>query len=178
VGGYASRVQGIGPTFPSDLVFLEPFARAARDACIFEMRARLLADNTPATQKIAFTDLTPLVKDLLKVHGHLLTKGEKKAVRDAVVVRNKLLHLELSRATGKIVSLGVQLKKQKVWKLDIPTANDVPAAKPQAVRNLSTEEGRVFGWLLEGAQSGAFGQAQLVFIAGHNALVKIFKKSS
>jgi hypothetical protein len=170
-------VQGIGPAFPSDLFFLELFASAARDACIFEMRARVLADNWPGTQKIAFKDLSPLIDELLEVHGHLLTTDEKKAVRDAVVVRNKLLHLELSRAAGKLVSLGVQLEQQRVWKLDVPAG--LPAGDPpQAVRDLSTENGRIYGWLLEAAHSGAFEQAQVVFQAGHAVLVKLINTLS
>ena len=67
-----------------------------------------------------------------------------------MTIRNKLLHLELSRATGRIKPLADQLREGGVWMADLERA------KIHQVSKTSTEQGRIYGWLLESQSSGVF----------------------
>ncbi len=147
------------PPQPSD-VFMRQFAQAAAYACVFELRVRMLADMTSALRKQAFRPLSELLSEVLEYYNEALSAEDRAALDGAAVLRNKLLHLELSRATGKLVALREQLDAGQVLQ---GTFED---GEVRQVSKTSTADGRIFGWLLESSTSGAFTAAQKRFDAG------------
>jgi hypothetical protein len=139
---------------PLDTVVLPQFANAAAYAGVFEMKVRLLADNTEPLRKLAIkNDLEPLTKRLVEHFEQDLTSRERDILKGCVRLRNKLFHLDLSCVKGKLQALNVELALNTVTAIDLNTGERFP------VSNLSTEKGRVYGWLWESASSGAFREA-------------------
>jgi hypothetical protein len=150
---------GLRPS-PSAVMWAPLFAQCSAHACHFELRARLYADNTPKLRSVAFKELSVVVAAIVD-HVRDRTRDEERAVLEKCVrVRNKLLHLELSRATGQLVSFGASLHGGSVAVADLATG------KVALVSRTSTKDGRIFGWLLEASSSGAFVQAQKLFGRG------------
>jgi hypothetical protein len=131
---------------------LPGFANAAASVSVFELKIRLLADNgdegTPLQTQAIKADLGKLI-DLVCDH-HKATVEQRALLSKVATIRNKLLHLELSRATGRIRPLAEQLSEGNVWMADLERS------KVHQVSKTSTEEGRIYGWLLESQSSGAF----------------------
>jgi hypothetical protein len=131
---------------------LPGFANAAAAVTVFELKVRLLADNgdegTPLQAQALKADLGKLI-DLVCDH-HKASAEQRALLSKVATIRNKLLHLELSRATGRIRPLADQLREGGVWMADLERA------KIQQVSKTGTEQGRIYGWLLESQSSGAF----------------------
>lgn len=131
---------------------LPGFANAAAAVSVFELKVRLLADNgeegTPLQAQAIKADLGKLI-DLVCDH-HTATIEQRALLSKVATIRNKLLHLELSRATGRIRPLAEQLREGNVWMADLERL------KVHQVSKTSTEQGRIYGWLLESQSSGAF----------------------
>jgi hypothetical protein len=148
------------PRQPSD-VWVERFARACAFGGVFELRIRMLAERTPALKRDALkADLTPLCRSIV---GHYAAKlaSEDRALLVALPgIRNKLLHVEFSRAVGRIKPFSEELRDAEVLKADLVTGDVVSV--PQS----STEDGTLFGWLLESARSGAFDSGAELFRRG------------
>lgn len=141
--------------------FMNAFAIAAAAACAFELTARMLADTVDELGKYAPAEpLDPLVKRIVVWMGssHLGTPESREELAGAARVRNKLLHLELSRVTGRLVDLGAQLERGGVTRVDLATGERTKVADE------SITTGRVFGWLLESGSSGAFSAARELFL--------------
>lgn len=145
---------------PSD-GFVNAFAFAVARAGCFELKARLLADKTASLRKRCISEkLDTLVARMADEYAHILAPDEFDLLRALPGIRNKLLHLELSRATGRIKPLTDSLREAGVTMLDLETGDVV------SVANSATEDGRIFGWVLEGAASGAFEIAADKFLEG------------
>jgi hypothetical protein len=142
---------------PTD-VFLDRFARAAAAAGVFEMKVRLFADNTAELRRYIGTDLDPLVDRIIGHLGSGLTEDEVTHLKKAVRVRNKLFHADFSKAAGTLLSMDARLDRGKVYIVDFSDGN------PRKVSDLNTADGRISGWLMEGAKSGAFDQAFVLFM--------------
>ena len=136
---------------------LKPFANAAAWAAVFELRVRLTADIHPETQKYAFADLSVAVKGLLEFFGDRMLEDERKHLSGCAPLRNKLFHLELSRVAGRVVNLGEEINRGGVWKVELATG-DI-----HAVKDTSTQTGRIYGWLWESAKGGHFDAAARIF---------------
>jgi len=131
---------------------LPGFANAAAAVAVFELKVRLLADNgdegTSLQAQALKADLSKLI-DFVCEH-HNATVEQRALLSKVATIRNKLLHLELSRATGRIRPLADQLREGNVWMADLEHAT------VDQVSKTSTERGRIYGWLLESQLSGAF----------------------
>jgi hypothetical protein len=131
---------------------LPGFANAAAAVAVFELKLRLLADNgdegAPLQSQALKADLGKLI-DLICDH-HSATIEQRSLLAKVGSIRNKLLHLELSRATGRIRPLAEQLREGNVWMADLERG------KVDQISKTSTERGRIYGWLLESQSSGAF----------------------
>jgi hypothetical protein len=131
---------------------LPGFANAAAAIAVFELKVRLLADNgdegTPLQVQALKADLGRLI-DLVCDH-HQATDDQRSLLAKVATIRNKLLHLELSRATGRIRPLADQLREGTVWMADLDNA------EVHQVSKTNTKQGRIYGWLLESQSSGAF----------------------
>jgi len=149
---------------PSDVVWFQAFANCAASACLFELCARRYADNTPELQRVAFKDLSDVMSAIC-AHVSARTSQEERAfLGKCVRIRNKLLHLELSKASGQLRSLGFEIGSGGVAKVDLATG------EPTMVAVTSTQGGRIFGWLLESTTSGAFSRATETFTRGRRLL--------
>jgi hypothetical protein len=144
---------------PSD-GFFRQFARAAAGAGLFELRVRLFADNTPALQKHKDDKLEALVKLVVEHERASIDRDDEILLKKCARLRNKLLHADFSKAAGTLLSFGAQLERGQVQMVDL---TDGAVRK---VSETSTSDGRVYGWVLEGARSGAFTQAVRLFLRG------------
>jgi len=150
------------------------YAQAASSACVFELRCRFLADNAAMGDKFLSCGLTDLVDRLTTRFNASLSADDVALLTSCAVLRNRLLHLELSRHAGKLVSLGDQLSRGGVVMLDL-SADDLPTfaeqlqngnvtvGNPRTVSDTNMVTGRVYGWLAESAGSGAFWQSRARF---------------
>jgi len=154
---------------PSEALFIPAFAEAAAAACVFELHVRMLADVTPALRGEAFAKLSNLVHAVCThfVEAGLLNHEGGERLRRCVVLRNKLLHLELSKATGQLESLGEELRANDVWMANLEDGS------VGRVAETPTREGHIFGWLLQGWTSGAFAQTRDVFAGATRVLVQL-----
>lgn len=128
------------------------FQRAAAAVATFELRVRLLADQAIDGSKLQGAaismELTPLIELLCEVHGASLE--DLVYLKKVAGIRNKLFHLELSRVTGRIRPLTEQLKEGGTWMVNLTDGS------ARQVSKTSTQEGRIYGWMSESAESGAF----------------------
>jgi hypothetical protein len=151
---------------PSDEWF-DLYAATAGRAAVFELRVRLAIDAIPELKGSLSGKLSALVDDLvawMAAEG-VGTVEERQLLRNCAVIRNRLFHVELSRMTGKAVSLGVELERSGVRMFR--TEGELTTEKFLAeldgggapVRKTRTTEGLLYGWLIEAHFSGAFGAA-------------------
>ncbi len=136
------------------------FAQAATIACLFELKMRLLADNTAELQKYKDEQLEALVKRVTEHMQNLIVSEEAVLLKKCARIRNKLLHADFSKAAGTLLSVGINLEQGKVHLIDLVDGS------VRKISDSNTSDGRVYGWLLEGARSGAFEQAGKLFIRG------------
>jgi len=152
-------------------MFLEPFKIAAAEGAAVELKMRLLAGKVPALQKHAHRIvLEDIESGLLEHFGVALSDQDIETLRLCRQLRNKVLHSDFRGARDKLSELGIASAPGGVVKIDLPvvTATEV-AKKIEAARagtegvrtadTLSTDAGSVFGWFLEGGQSGDFAKA-------------------
>ena len=139
--------------------FVEQFGYAIGRAGCFELKVRLLADKTPSLQNSSLSaELTPLCKDIAFDYASALVDEERRLLEALPGIRNKLLHIEFSRAQGRIKPFVDTLNDAGVVKVDLKTGETTRVATS------STTQGRLFGWLLEAGSSGALrGAADLFF---------------
>jgi hypothetical protein len=141
--------------------FVEQFGYAIGRAGCFELKVRLLADKTPSLQASSLSaDLTPLCKDIAVEYSSALADDERRLLETLPGIRNKLLHIEFSRAQGRIKPFVDTLHDAGVVKVDLNTGETVRVATS------STTQGRLFGWLLEAGSSGSLRGAADLFFEG------------
>jgi hypothetical protein len=141
--------------------FVEQFGYAIGRAGCFELKVRLLADKTPSLQANSLSaDLTPLCSDIASEYSAALQDDDRKLLAALPGIRNKLLHVEFSRAQGRIKPFVETLHDAGVTKVDLQTGEMLPVA------GSSTMQGRLFGWLLEAGSSGALRVASDLFFHG------------
>lgn len=165
---------------PSD-VFFALFAGAAGRAAVFELKARVFVDAVPDLSGSLTSKLDYLLKDLTEwmAREKLATLEQVEMLRRCGRLRNKVFHAEFSRATGQLVSLDVELNRESVkrfsWDGPVTAENFLRsmATGGEAVSKTATEEKRVFGWLMQACQSGAFGAAGRVFDDGCELLDQV-----
>jgi hypothetical protein len=122
---------------------------------------RLLAETVPRLQKDAISGaLAPLAREVAEEFADRLSPEERELLRALPGIRNKLLHVELSRAAGRVKNFAQELHDAEVIKIDL-TTGDVAR-----VRSTSTQEGGISGWLLESASSGSFAAGVRLFAHG------------
>lgn len=147
------------------------FAGAAGRAAMFELKARMLADAVPELRGSLTLSLEPLVKEILAwmAANAKGTDEDRETLRRCARLRNKLFHAELSRATGQLVALDVELGREgvRMFAFEGPaTAEKVSAAVAaggEPVAKTATGPTLVFAWLLESSKTGAFGAAARAF---------------
>lgn len=133
------------------------FGRAAEAVAAFELRVRMLADTDSERVKLQRAalsgDLTALIDQLCDEYK---AADEERAFLAAVAgLRNNLFHLKLSRVTGRVTPLAEQLVDEPLRKGGVWMAN-LDTGKVGRVSTTSTEDGRIYGWLLESTTSRAF----------------------
>jgi hypothetical protein len=135
---------------PSDQ-WTERFGRACAFAGVFEFRVRMLAERTPPLERDALNmDLDPLRRALVGHYGSKIQPDDRELLIALPAIRNKLFHVQFSKAVGRIKRFDEELKDAGVLKADLETGEVVLV--PQS----STANGTLYGWLLESARSGAF----------------------
>jgi hypothetical protein len=144
---------------PCDFAFRE-FAPAAATACVFELQARLFADASPALTRHKTDDLEVLVRRIVEHVDAKLSPEEAKHLLKCARVRNRLLHADFSRAAGVLLSFDVELEQGNVRIIDLATGEE------RKVSDTKTEDGRVLGWLIEGATSEMFNRTRPLFLRG------------
>ena len=144
---------------------LPGFANAAAAVAVFELKVRLLADNgdegTPLQSQAIKADLGKLI-ELVCDHHHA-TPEQRELLTKVGRIRNKLLHIELSKATGRIRPLAEELREGNVWMANLEDGTVHQVSKTR------TETGRIYGWLLESQSSGAFAAV----VAAVNEAIKV-----
>ena len=143
---------------------------ACAAAGLFELRVRMTVDRFDSTRVLDHKDLSAAVSGMLKEFGNHLHDHEIALLNTCLLLRNKLFHVELSRATGKLRSLGEELVDAGVWKIDLASGE---AGK---VRNTSTATGRIVGWLMESAGSGAFTRTAEILGEGGAVLRQLLER--
>lgn len=143
------------------------FAHAAAHACVFEAKLRLLADNTPELERHSLESAKILLRNTLAHFGASLGEDDAKLLELCVRLRNDLLHMSLSRATGKLKCFGAELDLGHVTKISLETGETTPVEKT------STRTGKVYGWLLESATSGAYDQGAKFFLRGIEVIERL-----
>jgi hypothetical protein len=137
---------------PMEAFCFPSFQRAAAAVATFELRVRLLADQATEGSKLQRAaismELTPLIELLCEVHGASIE--DQAHLKAIAAIRNKLFHLELSRVTGRIRPLTEQLNEGGNWMLNLTDGSVAQVSKT------STHDGRIYGWMWESTQSGAF----------------------
>jgi len=125
-----------------------------------------VAGVVPSLQRASVPDeLSRLVPKILDALGQFASARERLVIDSCARIRNKLIHLELSRATGRLVPLAEHIR-QTVPVIQV----NLESGEIKKVRDTSTTDAGVFGWLLEGGQSGAFNAAVAIFSEGIAAL--------
>ncbi len=168
---------------PSD-PFYACFAGTAGRAAVFELTARMFVDAVPELSGSLTSKLDPLMKDLTAwMERETKTiPDERELLWRCARLRNKLFHAELSRATGQLVSLGVELGKEGVRRFSWPGEltpeifHKVMQEGGEPVGKTKTTEGRLFGWLLEAQQTGMLGAAASTFDDGADLLHRVLEE--
>lgn len=149
--------------------FFEAFGFAAARACLFELKLRLLADNTPAISRHSLDPkLSKVLEHVLAEYAARLDEKQCDLLNECVRLRNKLLHAELSRVTGRLVNFGEELNRGQVAKIDLVSG------EIQEVSKTKTQDGKIIGWVMESATSGAFAAGADVFFNGIVLLESLF----
>ena len=132
-----------------------------------ELRLRMLCEAVPTLRKLAHgSNLEAAeVAIVLQFDAHL-SRGEKDLLTNARQLRNKILHTDFRAARQKLRAAGEHPLDGGVRLLSIDPAGDIRAqienalssgAPGRAVANTaSTEEGTIYGWLLEMGIGGDF----------------------
>lgn len=136
------------------------FGFCASAGCVFELYARRYADNTEELRLYAFSELSEVVGAIRKHVGIRITEDEGATLKACLDIRNRLFHLELSKLTGKLRSLGEILDEARVFQISL---SDESTKK---VSQTSTSEGRIQGWLLQATTDQSFKRATLLFRRG------------
>jgi hypothetical protein len=152
---------------PVEMMCFPTFERAAGAAGVFELRLRLLCDSTPATaKKVLKSNLSEVLSVVIAHFGHHLSETERARLDACVKMRNKVFHQELSRQHGHLVALGEELSKAAVWQANLETG------AVSETQQASTADGKIYGWLWVGVQSGAFDKCVELFQEGGDLLRK------
>ena len=139
---------------------LPAFQAAAAAAATVELKLRLLCDLRPETADLALANLDLVRKEVVRAFGSLLSDDEQEQLKACVSLRNRIIHQQLSKASGKLVSLGEELNEAGVWSLDLETGVATETA------STSTKTGKIYGWMLVSHAQGAFAAALRVFDQG------------
>src|SRR5690606_24017574 len=135
-----------------ETVCVPAFQRAAAAVAPFELRVRLVADlgpdGTPLQRAALGTDLTPLVEMICD--DYAASSDDRAYLKAVANIRSKLFHLELSRVTGRVRPLGEQLQEGGAWMVNLTDGSVDQVSKTK------TRDGRIYGWMWESVQSGAF----------------------
>jgi hypothetical protein len=152
----------------SERIFLPKYQVAAIGITTFELKVRLLADTDQdsSPHRDAITgDLTALINTLC---DHLQASTEQRVFLVAFAkLRNDILHLKLSKASGKITALAKSVGELPAISGGKVTMLNLEAGTAHEVAKTSTATGRIFGWLMESTMSGAF---DAVAAASHKAI--------
>ena len=161
---------------PIEKMAFPSFQRAAAAVATFELRVRMLAETATRSSKVKQASLSADLSALIKmvVEYFNASPDETKFLAAAAAMRNKLLHLELSRVLGRVESLIAQLDalgievtkpdKGKVWSADLETG-DVAR-----VDQTSTENDGIYGWMLENTFNGGF-EAVVALMSHANTII-------
>lgn len=161
---------------PIEKIAFPSFQRAAAAVATFELRVRMLAETATRFSKVEQASLSADLSALIKmvVEYFNADPDETKFLMAAGVMRNKLLHLELSRVLGRVESLVAQLDalgfevtkpdKGKVWSADMETGDVL------RVDQTSTENDGIYGWMLENTFNGGF-EAVVALMSHANTII-------
>jgi len=151
---------------------LPDFQRAAAAAASFELKLRLLCDLRPETADKSLDNLDLVRKEVIRAYGQLLDADTQSHLKACVDLRNKLLHQQLSRVSGKLVTLGEELRSAGLWSVDLTTGEATETER------VSTKNGKIYGWMLTSKAQGAFDAAVRVFDQGYKILDAIMEPAA
>jgi hypothetical protein len=151
------------------------YQRAAAAGSLLELKLRMLCEAVPALQGFAHVHKLEDVEEQVVSHfaGHL-SVSEKALLASCRQLRNKILHCDFRAARERLTEAGaapgsgqvrfIKLDPTSVTANEIRTAiQNVPSSFRSVADTSSTEEGTVFGWLLELGASGDFELAAKTF---------------
>lgn len=157
-------------------MFLEKFKVAAGEAALCELRLRLLAGKVPALVDCALNPKSFEVEKRVKDHfKEVLSEEDLQLIEKSRQLRNKLLHGDFQQARQKLQELGRPQRSGGVRRINFDRgaeaagmvkalAEGLSGERGQLVADsASTQEGTVYGWLLEVASSGDLREANDIF---------------
>lgn len=154
------------PADPIEIFCIPLFKKVAAEAALFELKCRLLADNSKINEYYS-KDLTPLIKNIKDYYS--LSNEDWFILKQCAILRNNLFHIKLHKVAGKLRSLN-----EKTSKYNIVMGN-LENGSVNFVSDMSYDAG-VYGWLLENSISGAFVKTEHYIKQGIQILNNLFEK--
>lgn len=152
------------------------FKIAAGEGALCELKLRLLAGKLPALQEMAVSerleDIERAVADAFKDH---VSVADVDLLRRCRQLRNKLLHCDFFELRKRLGAMGVAARSSVVRSVTMAPNEDADsmirkiegAAKgllgTRVADTASTDEGTIYGWFAELANSGDLADAIGVF---------------
>jgi hypothetical protein len=153
--------------------WVNQFAETAAWACVFELKARMLAQMVPTLKKRSLSaKLDKLNKLLIDHFASQLTPSDLDLLKALPGLRNNLLHLDLTSTRDRIRPFADQLEQTGLITLDLNTGAG------GLVSNMSTTEGTIFGWLFESFGSGSFREGAKLFARGVHVIERLMDSPS
>jgi hypothetical protein len=155
--------------------FISLYQQAAAAGSVLELKLRMLCEAVPALHEFAHIQKLEDVEDQVVRHfKEHLSESEQAWLASCRQLRNKILHCDFREARQRLKKNGAASSAGKVWFMKVDpasaTADEIRAALQDVKSSLrsvadtsSTEEGTVFGWLLELGASGDFKLAAETF---------------
>ncbi len=126
------------------------YGEAAKQAALYELKCRLLANRENIHEKTAFEKFEKVEQLILKAYADFLKEDDLAILGKARKIRNKLLHSDFPALFKHIKALGESVVSDpQAWLVKLDTG------ETKTVRDTSKREGGIFGWLLEAQAAGA-----------------------
>jgi hypothetical protein len=170
--------------------FISRYQRAAAAGSVLELKLRMLCEAVPGLHVFAHVHKLEDVEEQVVSHfGEHLSVSEKALLASCRQLRNKILHCDFRAARERLRNAGaapgsgnvrfIKLDPTSVTADQIRAAlQDVSGSFRSVADTSSTEEGTVFGWLLELGASGDFELAAKTFQEAVDLLNRLAKVNS
>jgi hypothetical protein len=174
LGAAVRHLASVTGVPPRDPVAAEPFAwvvfpsftRAAGIAALFDLKLRILAENSGAVtgDRVHREKLEEIANVVVRRFASVSAAEERELVVKLASLRNKVLHVEFDSVTNRVISLGESLGKEPIFGVRLETG------QVSKIRGKPLARSPLVGWLLEARQSGALDAAVAQFARGLDLL--------